>query len=127
MEKAYLTEPCSVAYNSVVINSRIQPVKRVVVLGPGTIGLLCAAISKLCGAEAAMVGLESDQYRLGIARQYGCEAIVGDASEWARERDGLGGGVVMDAAGGGGAGRVGRGLGRRRGWVGWGRANAVSV
>src|SRR5690625_5608701 len=46
-----------------------------------------------------MVGLESDRYRLGIARQYGCEAIVGDASEWARERDGLGADVVIDAAG----------------------------
>src|SRR5690625_3768118 len=46
-----------------------------------------------------MVGLESDQYRLGIAVQYGCEAIVGDASEWARERDGLGADVVIDAAG----------------------------
>src|SRR5690625_7335601 len=99
MEKACLTEPCSVAYHSVVINSRIQPGDRVVVLGPGTIGLLCAAISKLCGAEAAMVGLASDQYRLGIARQYGCEAIVGDASAWARGRDGPGAGAVIEAAG----------------------------
>src|SRR5690625_2014750 len=99
MEKVCLTEPCSGAYNSVVINSRIQPGDRVVVLGTGTIGLLCAAISNLCGAEVAMVGLESDQYRLGIAWQYGCEAIVGDASEWARERDGLGADVVIDAAG----------------------------
>lgn len=99
MEKACLTEPCSVAYNSVVENSRIKPGDRVIVLGPGTIGLLCAAISKLCGAEVAMVGLESDQYRLGIARQYGCEAIIGDASEWAQERDGLGADVVIDAAG----------------------------
>jgi L-iditol 2-dehydrogenase len=45
------------------------------------------------------LGLESDTGRLEIARQYGCEAIVGDASEWAKSKDGLGGDLVVDAAG----------------------------
>lgn len=99
MEKACLTEPCCVAYNSVVENSRIKPGDRVIILGPGTIGLLCAAMAKLCGAQVAMVGLESDKYRLEIARGYGCETVIGDASDWARERDGLGADVIIDAAG----------------------------
>jgi L-iditol 2-dehydrogenase len=34
MEKACLTEPCCVAYNSVVENSRIKPGDRVIVIGP---------------------------------------------------------------------------------------------
>ena len=98
-EQACLTEPCCVAFNSVVENARIKPGDRVVVLGPGTIGILCAAMAKLCGAEVAMVGLEADKNRLAIARQYGCEIIIGDATPWARKRDGLGADCVVDAAG----------------------------
>ncbi len=98
-EQACLTEPCSVAYNAVVENSRLKPGDRVVVLGPGTIGILCAAMARLCGAEVALVGLEADQHRLQLATQYGCEAIVGDATAWATQRDGLGADCVIDAAG----------------------------
>ncbi len=53
-EEACLTEPCCVAYNAVVVNSRIKRGDRVVVLGPGPIGILCAAIARLCGAEVAV-------------------------------------------------------------------------
>lgn len=98
-EQACLTEPCSVAFNAVAVNTRIQPGDRVIVIGPGTIGILCAAVARLCGAEVAVVGLAADQGRLAIAGQYGCTGIVGDASAWARERDGLGADVVIDAAG----------------------------
>jgi alcohol dehydrogenase/L-iditol 2-dehydrogenase len=71
-EHACLTEPCCVAYSAVVENARLKPGDRVVVLGPGTIGILCAAMARLCGAEVAIVGLESDKHRLEIAKQYGC-------------------------------------------------------
>lgn len=98
-EQACLTEPCSVAYNAVVVNSRIKPGDRVIVLGPGTIGILCAAMAKLCGADVAIVGLEADRGRLQIANKYGCEGIIGDASEWANQRDGLGVDCIIDAAG----------------------------
>jgi L-iditol 2-dehydrogenase len=98
-EQACLTEPCCVAFSAVVENTRLKPGDRVVVLGPGTIGILCAAMARLCGAEVAIVGLESDKHRLEIAKQYGCEAIIGDATAWANERDGLGADCVIDAAG----------------------------
>jgi L-iditol 2-dehydrogenase len=98
-EQACLAEPCCVAYNAAVGNSRIRPGDRVIVLGPGTIGILCAAMARLCGAEVAIVGLEADRHRLNIAKQYGCEAIVGDATEWAKRRDGLGADLIIDAAG----------------------------
>lgn len=98
-EQACLTEPCCVAYNATVGNSRIQPGDRVIVLGPGTIGILCAAMARLCGAQVAIVGLEADRHRLNIAKQYGCEAIVGNATEWAKQRDGLGADLIIDAAG----------------------------
>lgn len=98
-EQACLTEPCSVAYNAVVLNSNIKPGDRVIVLGPGTIGILCAAIAQLCGAQVALVGLKKDAERLSAAKQYGCDIIVDDATEWALERDGLGVDCVIDAAG----------------------------
>lgn len=98
-EQACLTEPSCVAYNALVENSRIKPGDRVVVIGPGTIGILCAAVAKLCGAEVAIMGLDADRHRLNIAKVYGCETIVGDATEWSKKRDGLGADVVVDAAG----------------------------
>ena len=97
--QACLTEPCCVAFNAVVNNSHIKPGDRVIVIGPGTIGILCAAMAKLCGAQVAITGLEADRHRLNIATQYGCEAIVGDATEWAKRADGLGADLVIDAAG----------------------------
>lgn len=98
-EEACLTEPCCVAYNSVAVNSSVKPGDRVIVIGPGTIGILCAAVARICGAEVAVVGLESDKLRLDIAKQYGCETIIGDATEWAKDRDGLGADLIVDAAG----------------------------
>src|SRR5690606_5593070 len=97
--RACLTEPSCVASNEVGVNSRLKRGDRVVVIGPGTIGMLCAAMARLNGAEVAVVGLESDQTRLEIAKQYGCEAIIKDASEWASSHDGLGADLVIDAAG----------------------------
>lgn len=98
-EHACLTEPCCVAYSAVVENTGLKPGDRVIVLGPGTIGILCAAMARLCGAQVAIVGLEADRHRLDIAKQYGCETIIGDATEWAFKRDGLGADCVIDAAG----------------------------
>lgn len=98
-EQACLTEPCSVAYNAVIGNSKIRPGDRVIVIGPGTIGILCAAMAQLCGAEVALVGLEIDAERLNIAKQYGFDVIIGDALPWAIEKDGMGVDCIIDAAG----------------------------
>lgn len=123
MHMAALTEPCSVAYNAVINNTRITPGDRVVVLGPGTIGILCAAMARLAGAEVAVVGLEADRGRLQIAEQYGCVSIVGDAIDWSKERDGLGADVVIDAAGVSATLKAAIQIVRPAGWitkVGWG-------
>jgi L-iditol 2-dehydrogenase len=123
MDAAALTEPCCVAYNALIINSRIQPGDRVLVLGPGTIGILCAAVARTAGAEVAIVGLPADKGRLEIAKQYGCEVIIGDATEWAMKRDGLGADLVVDAAGVSATLKAALQLVRPAGWitkVGWG-------
>ena len=122
-EQACLTEPCCVAFNAVVENTRLKPADRVIVLGPGTIGILCAAAARMCGAEVAIVGLEADRHRMEIAKQYGCETIIGDATEWAMRRDGLGADCVIDAAGVSITLQIAMQLVRPAGWitkVGWG-------
>jgi alcohol dehydrogenase/L-iditol 2-dehydrogenase len=123
MELAALTEPCCVAYNAVINNARVRPGDRVIVLGPGPIGILCAAVARLAGANVALVGLDRDRARLEVAKTYGCEVIIGDATAWARERDGLGADGVIDAAGASAALKTAIELVRPAGWiskVGWG-------
>jgi alcohol dehydrogenase/L-iditol 2-dehydrogenase len=122
-EMASLTEPCCVAYNATVVNTSIRPGDRVVVLGPGPIGLLCAAMAKLCGAVVAVVGLPQDSERLAIAEGYGCQSILSDATEWSRAADGLGADGVIDASGASAALRHALDIVRPNGWickVGWG-------
>ena len=122
LELAALTEPCCVAYNAVIKNSRIEPGDRVLVIGPGTIGILCAAMARLAGGEVGLLGLESDTARFKIAKQYGCETMT-DACEWSKARDGLGADVVIDAAGVSATLKSAIDLVRPAGWVtkvGWG-------
>ena len=123
LELAAMTEPCCVAFNAVINNARVRPGDRVVVLGPGPIGILCAAMARLAGADVALVGLERDRTRLDVAKVYGCDVIVGDATAWAKQRDGLGADGVIDAAGASAALRTALELVRPAGWiskVGWG-------
>ena len=124
IEKAALTEPCCVAYNAVVANCRIEPGDRVLVVGPGPIGILCAILAKMRGAEVALLGRPGDSARLSVAAgAYGIEALDGGAQHWARARDGLGADVVIDAAGVSETLRLSIDLVRPAGWitkVGWG-------
>ncbi len=122
-EVAALTEPCCVAFNAVANHGQIKPGDRIVVFGPGPIGLLCAAVAKLCGAEVAVVGLERDKVRLDIAKEYGCTAIVDGLSDWAKLGDGLGVDGVVDAAGVSATLKLALQVVRPNGWiskVGWG-------
>ncbi|MCA9247029.1 MAG: zinc-binding dehydrogenase [Planctomycetales bacterium] len=124
LEKAALTEPCCVAYQAVAVNSQIHAGDRVLVLGPGPIGLLCAAVAKLQGARVAVAGLPRDAARLQIAAQYGCETIDSDPLEWARSGDGLGVDGVIDAAGISATLQIALEAVRPAGWitkVGWGK------
>lgn len=120
---AALTEPCCVAYNATVKNADIEPGDRVLVMGPGPIGILSAVFAQMRGAQVAVVGLERDRERLQVATQYGLTTIAGDPSHWAREVDGLGVDGVIDAAGVSATLKTAMELVRPNGWiskVGWG-------
>lgn len=121
--KAALTEPCCVAYSATVVNVSIKPGDYILVLGPGPIGLLCAALAKLQGAIVGVAGLESDISRLKIAEKYGCDVLINNVEEWSRQGDGLGVDGVIDAAGVSATLKIALDMVRPNGWiskVGWG-------
>ena len=104
-EKAAMTEPCCVAYNATIMNTHIRPGDSVVVIGPGPIGLLCAMMAKLAGANPLIVvGTPADKKRLGVAGEVGATHALGADGENVVEAvkelgDGYGVDVVLDAAG----------------------------
>jgi len=121
--KAALTEPCCVAYSATVMNANIRPGDYVLVIGPGPIGLLCAAMAKLQGAIVGVAGLERDMPRLKIAKQYGCDILTDNIAEWVAQGDGLGVDGVIDAAGVSATLKTAIEVVRPGGWiskVGWG-------
>ena len=121
-EQGALTEPCCVAYNAVVHNGRVRPGDRVLVIGPGPIGILSGLMARLSGAEVAVVGLPSDARRLEVVRSIGCTPLTEGAQDWAMARDGLGCDGVVDAAGASAALRLAIEAVRPSGWiskVGW--------
>jgi len=122
-DHASMTEPCAVAYSATISPGHVRPGDRIVVLGPGPIGILSAAMAKLAGAEVAIVGLERDKTRLEVAKKYGCDVVIGDVKDWAMEVDGLGADGVVDAAGVSATLKTALDVIRPNGWiskVGWG-------
>ena len=122
-DEAALTEPSCVAYSAMVTNARIRPGDRIVVLGPGPIGILCAAIARLSGDEVGLAGLERDRGRLEVGAAYGCEPLVDNLKEWSLKADGLGVDGVVDATGVSAALGTALDIVRPAGWiskVGWG-------
>jgi len=101
---ACLAEPHAVAYNAMCVNSTVRPGDSVVVLGPGPIGLLCARMAALSGANPLIVvGLTGDEARLDASRQLGAtHTALGDVDAVAaivRSLTPLGADVVCDSSG----------------------------
>ena len=77
LELAALTEPLSVAEHCIGNRTSIGPQDKVIVSGPGIIGLLCAISARSRGAEVIISGTERDEAsRLTAARTIGFETLV---------------------------------------------------
>jgi L-iditol 2-dehydrogenase len=103
-ELACLAEPHAVAYNAMCVNSTIRPGDLVVVLGPGPIGLLCARMAALAGADPLIVaGRSADAARLETAHRLGATRVVDaereNLDEVVRGFEPLGADLVCDATG----------------------------
>ncbi len=76
-EDAAMTEPGCVACNAVMELSRITPGDTVVVMGPGTIGLMVLQMCKLCGpGKLILVGTSKDTTRLEVGKRLGADVIL---------------------------------------------------
>jgi L-iditol 2-dehydrogenase len=103
-EVACLAEPHAVAYNAMCANSIIRPGDTVVVLGPGPIGLLCARMAALSGANPLIVaGRSADAARLETAARLGATRTVNvdgeSVDDLVRDLSPLGADLVCDATG----------------------------
>ena len=101
---ACLAEPHAVAYQTMCVNSTIRPGDLVVVLGPGPIGLLCARMAALAGANPLIVaGVTADAPRLDAARRLGATQTVDlqteNLEEIVRGHRAEGADLVCDATG----------------------------
>jgi L-iditol 2-dehydrogenase len=104
LRTAAATEPTAVAARAVVANSRTTAGDRVLVEGPGPIGLLTAQIARRQGGDVVVSGVGQDEaVRLPAAATLGFETanVATVAAESLREEytDGRGFDVVFDATG----------------------------
>lgn len=73
---AAIIEPTTIGTRAVVRNSRVGAGDRVLVLGPGPIGLLTAQVARAQGGDVLVAGVSYDaNYRLPLARELGFEAV----------------------------------------------------
>ena len=129
-EEAAIIEPVCVAYNALVVRSRILPGDCVVVIGPGPIGLNCVQVAAAAGAGTIfLLGTSADAARMKVATALCPRArqLVGPFEEsLARvqeETEGYGADLVVDAAGSAETLKMSLALVRRLGQitkVGWG-------
>lgn len=105
-EHASLTEPICVAYNALVEKTPVvRPGDRVVIQGPGPIGMMALLVAKLRGAgDIIMLGTRHDKRRLAVASAIGATHTLDidehDPLELIRELgDGFGADLVVDCSG----------------------------
>lgn len=103
-QQAAVAEPTSVAARAVIENSRVGAGDRILVEGPGPIGLLTAQIARSQGGTVAVSGIGKDtNYRLPLAEELGFETINIAASDTETRQeqhtDSVGYDVVFDTTG----------------------------
>jgi len=76
-----LLEPLACVCNALLDPISIKPGDRVVVIGPGTIGILAAQVAGTLGGNVTLVGLRSDEARLDLAKRLGIDTCLFDEDE----------------------------------------------
>ena len=103
-QHAAMVEPTSIGARAVIQNSRVGAGDRVLIEGPGPIGLLTAQIARAQGGNVVVSGVGQDaDYRLPLAEELGFETIniaTDDLDVWREEfTDDIGYDVVFDTTG----------------------------
>lgn len=89
---AALAEPLACVCHCLLDPSAVAPGDRVLVTGPGPVGLLAGQVARASGGRVCVSGLASDEPRLGVARRLGLETVL--AGEEAAGQD-----VVIECSG----------------------------
>ena len=84
-DQAALTEPLSGAWKGVIQYSQLSVGEDIVVIGVGSIGLLCMMVAKAAGA-ARVIAVDTSEYALANARSLGATHTVNPAKEDAKKR-----------------------------------------
>jgi L-iditol 2-dehydrogenase len=91
---AALSEPLACVCNSLLDPSAVQPGDEVLVIGPGTIGLIAAQVARACGGRVTVRGTERDGARLSLARELGFETGMPAEADVVVECSGAGPGIA---------------------------------
>lgn len=103
-DEAALIEPLVVAANAYEL-SEIKMGESVVILGPGSIGLIVLLLARASGAgQVTVVGTDDDAYRLELAREMGATKVISvkrseSDNETLRSKGCLDADVVFEATG----------------------------
>lgn len=82
---AALAEPLACVLGAMLFPPKVAPADRVLVTGPGTVGLLAAQVARMAGGKATVVGTPRDGARLEIAQRLGFDTWGATASASASE------------------------------------------
>jgi L-iditol 2-dehydrogenase len=81
MSEAALIEPLACVCRCLLQPQAVAPGTRVLVVGPGPIGLLAAQVARLTAAEVIVAGLPADVGRLALAGELGLTTTVDDPGQ----------------------------------------------
>ncbi len=76
MEEAAMVEPLTCCTQAVLDKGGIHAGDRVLITGPGAIGMMCMELALFCGARVIMAGMHSDAAKLEVAEKMGAEHVV---------------------------------------------------
>ena len=98
-----MVEPLACCVHAVIELTGVAAGERVVVSGPGTMGLLAMQVAMACGGQVAVIGAPVDAPRLEIARALGADLVLtvdDDPLNAVREwTDGDGADVLFECSG----------------------------
>ncbi|MGM0214349.1 zinc-binding dehydrogenase [Enterococcus sp. AZ109] len=103
-EGAAMSEPLACCVHAMYQKSRLELQDKIIIMGPGPIGLFLLQIAKDIGAFVIMTGITKDAHRLELAKKMGADVIVDTMKEDLTQvveavTDGYGVDKVYDASG----------------------------
>lgn len=115
-----LTDPSACAYRAACEKARVQPGEKVLITGPGPMGLLCTQYVKASGGMVILTGTSRDAARLELGTSLGADYVFDVTQAGAEEHildltAGEGVDAVVECSGAAGAARQALRLLRRRG------------